>query len=102
MLGKSVPGFCTEVLEACEILGVHFDELVEDDIDIRKFMKHKVIEIQSKQLVRNMVGSSKMDKVLLGGFNYNGEMMKYLKELDFGDARAVFMTRYRMLPSKNN
>ena len=28
--------------------------------------------------------------------------MKYLCELDFDDARAVFMARYRMLPTKSN
>ena len=65
-------------------------------------MKQKVLEIQGKQLFRIMSVSSKMDKVLLNNFKYDGKMMKYLKELDFMDARAVFMTRYRMLPTKSN
>ena len=43
-----------------------------------------------------------MDRVLLGGFRYNGKMMKYLVELNFDEAKAVFMTRYRMLPTKSN
>ena len=65
-------------------------------------MKQKVLEIQKKQLLKQMLLSSKMDRVLLSGFKYDGKAMKYLYELDFVDARAVFMTRYRMLPTKSN
>ena len=49
-----------------------------------------------------MVESSKMDKMLLTGFSYDGKIKSYLTELDFKDARSVFMARYRMLPSKSN
>ena len=65
-------------------------------------MKENVIEIQRKQLLNQMVLSSKTDKVLLSGFDFDGKMMKYLQELEFDEARAVFMTRYRMLPTKVN
>ena len=98
---KKVPGFCTEVADACKILGVCFEELV-DKTDIRSFLKERIVEIQGKQLLQKMLLSSKMDRVLLSGFRFDGEVMKYLCELDFVDARAVFMTRYRMLPTKSN
>ena len=98
---KQVPGFCTEVTEACIIMDVSFEDLLEQS-DIRSFMKKKVLEIQSKQLLQQMLLSSKMDRVLLSGFKFDGKIMKYLCELDFADARAVFMTRYRMLPTKSN
>ena len=98
---KQVPGFCTEVTEACEILDVSFTDLLVE-ADIRDFMKKKVVEIQRKQILQQMLLSSKMDRVLLSGFKFDGKIMKYLCELDFLDARAVFMTRYRMLPTKFN
>ena len=101
MLEKNIPGFCTELKEACDILGVEFDQLLEKS-EIRPYLKEKVIEIQRKQLLNQMILSSKMDKVLLQGFNFNGKVMKHLQELEFGEARAVFMTRYRMLPTKAN
>ena len=43
-----------------------------------------------------------MDRVLLSGFEYNGSMKKYLSELTFCEARAIFMSRYRMWPTKEN
>ena len=101
MMAKNVPGFCTEVTEACSILGVNFDELLEKG-DIRSFMKQQVREIQGTQLFKQMVASSKLDKVLLSGFKYDGKVMKYIQELVFVEARAVFMTRYRMTPTKAN
>ena len=39
---------------------------------------------------------------MLSGFVYNGSMMKYLRELNFNEARAIFMARYRMWPTKEN
>ena len=78
-----------------------FEELLEKT-DIRNYMKNKVIEIQGKQLLQQMLLSSKMDRVLLSGFKFDGKVMKYLCELEFADARAVFMARYRMLPTKSN
>ena len=47
-----------------------------------------------------MVLCSKMDNVLLSGFEFDGNIKKYLLELDFEEARAVFMFRYRMTPTK--
>ena len=58
--------------------------------------------MQGKQLLEVMLVSSKMDNVLLGGFKYDGKIKKYLQELEFDEARAVFMSRYRMMPSKMN
>ena len=98
---KKVPGFCTEVSEACNILGVCFEELV-DKPDIRSYLKTRIVEMQGKQLLQQMLLSSKMDRVLLSGFSFDGKVMTYLRELDFVEARAVFMTRYRMLPTKSN
>ena len=43
-----------------------------------------------------------MDQVLLAGFKFDGSMQPYLQGLDFVDARAIFMSRYRMWPTKSN
>ena len=43
-----------------------------------------------------------MDKVLVNGFHFDGKVRPYLVELDFEHARAVFMIRFRMLPTKCN
>ena len=45
---------------------------------------------------------SKMDKILLSGFHFDGQIKQYLVELDFRYARAIFMVRFRMLPTKSN
>ena len=100
LLQKNVPGFCTEVAEACEILGVSLDELVQ--LDVRKTMKEKLIKLQAKELFQRMSLSSKMDKILLNGFLFDGKIKQYLLDLDFEEGRVVFMVRYRMLPTKNN
>ena len=101
MLEKKVPGFCTELLEACEILGVSIDYLINVE-DVRELLKKKVIEVQSSQLMTRMVVCSKMDRVILGGYSFDGRMKRYLSELDFYQARAIFMGRYRMWPTKDN
>ena len=101
MLEKKVPGFCTEVLEACNVFGVSVQSLVSIN-DIREFLKKKAIEIQSGELLKRMVLSSKMDRVLVSGYKYDGSMMKYLSALNFIQARAIFMSRYRMWPTKDN
>ena len=101
MFEKDVSGFCSEVKETCKILNVTFSGLLSKN-DIRKYMKDKIIEIQGKQLLGLMVMSSKMDRVLLNGFKYDGKIRKYLSELDFLEARAVFMARFRMIPTKMN
>jgi len=40
--------------------------------------------------------------VLTKGFNFDGKVKKYLTNLPFVEARAVFMVRARMLPTKSN
>ena len=101
MLQKKVPGFCTEVLEACEILQVSLDAL-KSESNVREVLKKKVVKLQSVQLLSRMIIGSKMDRVLVKGFSYDGSMKKYLTELNFQEARAIFMSRYRMWPTKEN
>ena len=101
LMEKNVPGFCTELSEACNIIGVSISDF--DDVkDVRKVLKEKIIELQSKELYKRMLLSSKMDRILLNGYKFDGKPMKYLFELEFVEARAVFMVRYRMLPTKSN
>ena len=83
------------------MLDVSIEKLIEVS-DVRKVLKKKVVAIQGGELLKRMVISSKMDRVLLGGFEYTGTMMKYLSELKFFEARAIFMSRYRMWPTKEN
>ena len=92
MFEKNVSGFCSEVRETCEIFGVSFCDLL-DESDLRKRMKEKVLEIQGKQLLSSMLLSSKSDRVLVNGFKFDGKSQKYLSELDFPEARAVFLAR---------
>ena len=87
--------------EACQILDVSLEKLLCRS-DVRSFLKKKVIEIQAAELMKRMMVSSKMDKVIFSGFCFDGTMMKYLNELDFKHARAIFMSRYRMWPTKAN
>ena len=101
LMVKQVDGFCTELTEVCSILNVSFSELLGEN-DVRKKLKSWVIKVQEQELYKRMVISSKMDGVLLNGFSYDGKVKKYLLELDFAEARAVFMVRYRMLPTKMN
>ena len=101
LLGKEVKGFCTEVKDACAVLGVCLDD-IKGEHDIRSYMKMKVIEVQKQQLFEKMMIGSKMDMVLTSGFKYDGTAKKYLAELNFDEARSVFMARYRMLPTKSN
>ena len=70
--------------------------------DIRHFLKKKVVEIQSGEIFKRMLVSSKLDRSMLSGYSYSGKMMSYLNELDFVEARAIFMSRYRMWPTKKN
>ena len=101
MFNKQIPGFCSEVVEACSILDVSIERLVTVK-DVRQVLKERIIHIQSGELLKRMVISSKMDRVITGGFKFNGKMMRYLSELNFQQARAIFMTRYRMWPTKDN
>ena len=101
LLLKCVPGFCSEVLEVCKIFGVSLDDFVGTN-DVRKKVKVKIIEMQKVELLKRMLICSKMDKVLVNGFHFDGKVRPYLLELDFEQARAVFMIRFRMLPTKCN
>ena len=89
------------VNRACDILVVSIEELMVKE-NVRKVLKEKVLQIQSSELVKRMLVSSKMDKALINGSVYDGKMKKYLYELNFLQARAIFMSRYRMWPTKAN
>jgi hypothetical protein len=101
LMENNVDGFCTEVNEVCRLLNVSFHEMLEEK-DVRKTLKEKIVEIQGQEMYKRMMISSKMDGVLLNGFCYDGKVKKYLMELDFIEAKAIFMVRYRMLPTKAN
>ena len=64
--------------------------------DVRQVLKKKIIEIQSGELLKRMILSSKMDRVIISGCRYDGTMMKYLSELNLWQKRAIFMSRYLM------
>ena len=101
LLDKNVPGFCAELQDACTLLGVKLCDLMAEK-DVRKTLKKKIVQIQEKELYKRMMLSSKMDGILINGFQFTGKPMKYLSELEFEEARVVFMVRYRMLPTKSN
>ena len=101
LMEKKVDGFCTEVMDVCRLFELSFDDLLSEN-DVRKKLKLCVTKIQEQELYKRMMVSSKMDGVLLNGFGYDGKIKKYLLELDFVEARAIFMMRYRMLPTKAN
>ena len=101
LMENKVDGFCSELEEVCQVLGVSFEELLHVN-DARKVLKEKIVKIQGQLLYKRMMVSSKMDGVLLNGFCYDGKIKKYLVELDFVEARAVLMMRYRMFPTKSN
>jgi hypothetical protein len=101
---KNVPGFCTEVKEAMKMLNVAEDDqlLKQDGKKIRKELKKKVINLQKEKLVEKMLGESKCDRVLMHNFEFNGKVKRYLVELKFEEARAIFLLRSRMFPTKKN
>ena len=101
MLSKKVPGFCTDVFDACDLFGVKLDELVGYVGDVRKMLKQKVIEIQEKRVQKQMMSQSKCDMLLLSSFEFNGKRQGYL-DLPFHQARMIFMVRCRMLLTKTN
>ena len=63
MFRKQIPGFCSEVVEACSIVGVSIEMLVAVK-DVRQVLKKKIMEIQSGELLKRMILSSKMDRVM--------------------------------------
>ena len=101
LMEKEVPGFCSEVAEACKILDVCLESLLKLN-NVREHLKKIILELQAEQLFTRMVVSSKMDGALLQGFLYDGKIKMYLTELSFREARAIFMSRYRMWPTKAN
>ena len=104
MQKKDVPGFCVELKEAIAALGISDDAelLMKDGKEIRKELKKVIIEMQKQRLIKKMICESKADSVLLNNFVFDGKVKKYLMELPFKEARAVFMLRSRMFPTKNN
>ena len=98
---KNVNGFCTELVDACRILQVDLNDM-KKAANVRKVLKKAVTKLQSDTLLRKMILSSKMDRVLLSGFEFDGFCKQYLCDLDFNDARLIFLARYRMLPTKSN
>ena len=101
MLVKDVPGFCRELTEACCIFKVNLSDLHRVP-NVRKALNKLLIKIQQDNLLRRMLLSSKMDKVLLSGFEFDGSCKSYLLNLNFDDARVIFLVRYKMLPTKSN
>ena len=98
---KNIPGFCTELVEACKIFDVDIEELCAQT-NVRKYLKEKLVTIQSGELLKRMLVSSKMDNTLLNRYCFNGKMMAYLGKLSFDEACAIFRTRYRMWSTKKN
>ena len=78
MVEKDVPEFCTEVKDACSIFNILFQEIINND-DVGESMKKKLVEVQGRELLQMMMLRSKTDKV---------------KNLDFREARTVFLARY--------
>ena len=100
MLPKNIPGFCTSLKNALELLEINLD-MLEHVNDKRKVLKEIVIKMQTKRLIERMTLTSKTDRMLLG-FSFTGKMKKYLIDLPFQEARAVFMYRSRMFPTRTN
>ena len=101
MIRKKVPGFCSELEEACNVFSISIDELSEKR-NIRKFLNKKLVKIQSGELMKRMLISSKLDNTLLNGFCFSGSMMSYLSKLSFLEAKAIFFAKYRMWSTKKN
>ena len=104
MQEKRVPGFCTDLEMALQLFGLDVNDeiLSKDKKVIRETLKGKIVEMESKQLAVRMLEESKCDRLLLNGYMFDGRMKKYLVELPFEEARAVFMLRCRMFPTKDN
>ena len=104
MMENKVPGFCCEVLQCLKEMGLNenSEELQKEGKVLRQLLKLKIVEMQSKRLVEQMLTESKCDRLLLHSFCFDGKMQKYLIDLPFKEARVVFMLRLRMLPTKDN
>ena len=102
LMEKQVKGFCTEVTKACITLKVGKLEELLEITEIRKYLKENIIKLQKEEIFQGMINGSKTNKVMLNDFEYSGRMKEYLGQLDFKDAKSVFMLRYRMIPTKAN
>ena len=97
LMVKNVGGFCSEVVDACLTLKIgNFSDLI-GITHIRKYLKKKLVELQKEIVFMRMLESTKMNGILLRENNkFDGKMKPYLKNLNFQDARSVFMLRCRM------
>ena len=104
MMKKKIVGFCTEVESA--FCTLHLDEEKPDPAksmkEIRQIIKTKLVELQQRRVMDGMMEASKTDAMLMQNFVFDGKVKKYLTHLQFEQARAVFMLRSRMLPTKEN
>ena len=71
LMKKNVDGFCTELSQACSILNVELDKVL-NAVNVRKYLKRAVTKLQSHILLRKMMLSSKTDMALLAGFSFHG------------------------------
>ena len=94
-------GFCIELFDACRILKVEMNDVLKKN-DVRKYMKRKILKLQEHDLLNKAMICSKMDNVLLSGFSFDGTTKKYLVQLDFVHSKVIFMSRFRMWPTKRN
>ena len=79
LLRKNVPGFCTELKEACDIFEVSMESLINAS-DVRHVLKEKVNKIQETELMKRMVGGSKMDGVILEGFVFEQHVISCISK----------------------
>ena len=104
MMKKKIVGFCTEVESA--FCTLHLDDEKPDPAksmkEIRQIIKTKLVELQQRRVMDGMMEASKTDAMLMQNFVFDGKVKKYLTHLQFEQARAVFMLRSRMLPTKEN
>ena len=103
MLIKKIPGFCQEVVESAKMLEVDLDELkmMSCSKAVRTHLKKRIVSVQGKRLAAKMMLGSKAG-VLLMDYEYEGKIKKYLIEMEFGEARVIFMLRAKMIPTKEN
>ena len=98
---KKIPGFCTLVDEALDLLGINGLEFFDKISNERETIKDILIKIQHNRLVEEMLKLTKTDAMLLN-FDYNGKMKDYLLKLPFHEAKMIFLIRTRMFPTKAN
>ena len=98
---KRIPGFCTFLADAMEMVGVENLESLQEESDERKAVKCRLVEVQKRRLAEAMMRGSKTDAMLLN-FSYDGRMKNYLRQLPFQEGRIIFMLRARMFPTKCN